>query len=141
MQTQTFSLPRDDRRFLYDACGLLKNSLLQNPFAGFTIVINRAHSTLPLLLRSGKSRIYIPSFVFFPHTIPILWLGLHEELACVQENIRTERNLMPTEFPLLEKGRQVQVSDDDSIGNHAATLWPGIDHFYFELVVATKIQQ
>ena len=50
---------------------------------------------------------YLPSFVFFPHTIPILWLGLHEELACVQENIRTERNLMPTEFPLFEKGRQV----------------------------------
>jgi len=48
----------------HDACGLLKNSLLQNPFAGFTIVINRAHSTLPLLLRSGKSRIYPLLFSF-----------------------------------------------------------------------------
>src|ERR1700722_10815453 len=78
---------------------------------------------------------YSPAFVFFPHTVPILWPDLLEELPHVQENIMTERNLMPTEFPLLEEGRQVRGGDpnlitdarylqdfsfnNDSIGNRA----------------------
>jgi hypothetical protein len=81
---------------------------------------------------------YSPAFAFFPHTVPVLWPDLLEELPRVQENIMTERNLMPTEFPLLEEGRQVRGGDpnlitdarylqdfsfdDDSIGNCAAIL-------------------
>ena len=88
---------------------------------------------------------YSPAFVFFPHTVPILWPDLLEELPRVQENIMTERNLMPTEFPLLEEGRQVRGGDpnlitdarylqdfsfdNDSIGNRAAILWPGQELF------------
>jgi hypothetical protein len=57
----------------------------------------------------------------------ILWPDLHDELALsqfigdiwkeqraarVEENIRIERNLIPTEFPIPEEGRQ--VCDEDA---------------------------
>src|SRR5882762_2946492 len=84
---------------------------------------------------------YLPAFVFFPHTVPILWPDLREELPRVQENIMTECNLMPTEFPRrqVRRGEQNLINDtrylqevsieNDSIGNRAATLWPGQELF------------
>ena len=87
---------------------------------------------------------YSPAFVFFPHTVPILWPDLLEELPRVQENIMTERNLMPTEFPLLEEGRQVRGGDKTSasIMTLSGIVQPSCgparncslqaDHFHFE---------
>jgi hypothetical protein len=78
---------------------------------------------------------YSPAFAFFPHTVPVLWPDLLEELPRVQENIMTERNLMPTEFPLLEEGRQLQWWLYRELCSHPMTR-PGI--VPYRLIISTS---
>ena len=165
MQTQAFSLPRDDRHSL--RFSLLIGSYVASmvsctlrlrcgmPTVLFSKTVSRAFRFICWFYYCNKRGTsstasvwqisYSPAFAFFPHTVPVLWPDLLEELPRVQENIMTERNLMPTEFPLLEEGRQVRGGDpnlitdarylqdfsfdNDSIGNRAAILWPGQELF------------
>ena len=131
MQTQAFSLPRDDRHSLLVRFSLLIGSYVASmvsctlrlrcgmPTVLFSKTVSRAFRFICWFYYCNKRGTsstasvwqisYSPAFAFFPHTVPVLWPDLLEELPRVQENIMTERNLMPTKFPLLEEGDRCEV--------------------------------